>query len=330
MKKILAADIGGTHSRFAYFQIDGNGALSLVESRWIDTAKATSLSHLLSLLQETTFSLPLDQSDVAVLAVAGPVIKGVYSNPPNIAWDVDVSNSAQDFKLRHCRLINDFAAQAYACRSPVADSARQVVSGHIDPDATLAVIGAGTGLGMAALTPDGAGGFVAVPSEGGHSALPFESPAEFDFMKFLIHELEISYVETEFVVSGGGLSLIHQFLSGEKLTPAEVGSSVSKDSDTVRWMARFYARACRNYALQVLARGGVYIAGGVAAKEPVLVTHPEFELQFRNSKTMRPMLESIPVFLNTNEESGLWGAAYFAAQTLKQQGHSKPSIKQSK
>ena len=320
MKEILAADIGGTHSRFGYFQVDGNGSLSLVETRWIDTANSTSLSHLLSLLKETTFSLSVDQSDVAVLAVAGPVVKGVYSNPPNIAWDVDVSNSAEDFKLRHCRLINDFAAQAYACRSPVADSAREVLSGQIDPDATLAVIGAGTGLGMAALTPDGAGGFVAVPSEGGHSALPFESPAEFDFMKFLIHELGVPYVETEYVVSGGGLSLIHQFLSGEKLTPVEIGTGVSQDSETFQWMARFYARACRNYALQVLARGGVYIAGGVAAKVSALITHPEFELQFRNSKTMRAMLESIPVFLNTNEESGLWGAAYFATQVLKQQG----------
>ena len=111
MKRILAADIGGTHSRFGYFQVDGNGSLSLVETRWIDTANSTSLSHLLSLLKETTFSLSVDQSDVAVLAVAGPVVKGVYSNPPNIAWDVDVSNSAEDFKLRHCRLINDFAAE---------------------------------------------------------------------------------------------------------------------------------------------------------------------------------------------------------------------------
>jgi glucokinase len=320
MKRILVADIGGTHSRFAYFQVDENGALALVETKWLDTAKSTSFSHLLSMLQETAFSLSADQSDIAVLAVAGPVIKGLYSNPPNIDWNIDVSSSNEDFKLKRCLLINDFAAQAYACRSPVGNSARQVLSGQIDPDATLAVIGAGTGLGMAALAPDGAGGYVALPSEGGHSALPFESPAEFDFLKFLIHELGVSYVETEFVVSGNGLSLIHQFLSGEKLTPAEVGSGVSQDSETIRWMARFYGRACRNYALQVLARGGVYIAGGVAAKVPALVTHPEFELQFRNSNTMRTMLESIPVFLNTNEESGLWGAAYFAAQTLKQHG----------
>ncbi|UCD81963.1 MAG: glucokinase [Desulfobacterales bacterium] len=320
MKRILAADIGGTNSRFGYFQVDENGILSLVHSRWIDTQKSTSFPHLIDLLKETTFPLSADQSDIAVLAVAGPVIKGVYSNPPNIAWDIDVSNSAEDFKIKRCLLINDFAAQAYACRSPVMETVRQVVSGQIDPDATLAAIGAGTGLGMAALTPDGAGGYVALPSEGGHSSFPFESPAELDFMKFIINELGISYVETEYVVSGSGLSLIHQFLSGEKMTPAQVGAGLSQNSKTLQWMARFYGRACRNYALQVLARGGVYIAGGVAAKVPELVTHSEFERQFRNSKTMQAVLEKIPVFLNTNEESGLWGAAYFAAQTLKQQG----------
>ena len=323
MKRILAADIGGTHSRFGYFKADEKGKLSLVESQWIDTAKASSFSHLLDLLQKKPFSLSPEQSDIAVLAVAGPVAKGVSSNPPNIDWSIDVSNSAEDFKLQRCRLINDFAAQAYACRSQVAESARPVLPGQIDPDATLAVIGAGTGLGMSALVPDGAGGHMAVPSEGGHGALPFESPAEFDFMNFIINELDVPYVETEFVVSGRGLSLIHQFLSGEILTPAEIGSNIPQDSKTFQWMARFYGRACRNYALQVIARGGVYIAGGIAAKVPALITHPEFKLQFRKSITMRTVLESIPVFLITNEESGLWGAAYFAAQTLKQQGASQ-------
>jgi len=317
MKRILAADIGGTNSRFAYFTIEEKGTLSLVESRWIETRKSSSFSHLLTLLNKTEFSLPLNQCDMAVLAVAGPVIKGVYSNPPNIPWDIDVSNCMEDFQLKRCSLINDFAAQAYACRSPIIDSARQVVSGEIDSTATLAVIGAGTGLGMAALTPDNAGGYVVVPSEGGHSAFPFESQAEFDFMRFLIDELEAPYVEAEFVVSGRGLTLIHQFLTGNKLTAAEVGAGLSQDSKTLRWMARFYGRACRNYAIQVLARGGVYLAGGVAAKIPDIVIHPEFKRQFHRSLTMSPMLEKIPVYLNPNEESGLWGAAFAGMLNLK-------------
>ena len=320
MTNILAADIGGTNSRFAYFKIEEKGTLSLVESRWIETGGSTSFSHLLEMLNNSEFSLPISQSDMAVLAVAGPIINGIYSNPPNIPWDIDLSSSIKDFNLKRCVLINDFAAQAYACRSPAIRSAQQIIAGQIDSSASLAVIGAGTGLGMAALTPDGAGGYVAVPSEGGHSAFPFETQAEFEFMNFVMDELDAPYVETEFIVSGRGLSLVHQFFSGEKLTPAEVSAGLSHDSETLAWLARFYGRACRNYALQVLARGGVYIAGGVAAKMPELVTHPEFERQFRTSKTMQAMLKSIPVFLNTNEESGLWGAALLAAQNLKQHG----------
>jgi len=317
MINILAADIGGTNSRFAHFTLDEKGNLALVNTRWLKTRHSNSLSHLLELLNQSEFSLPIDQSDIAVLAVAGPIINGVYSNPPNIPWDIDLAGGLKNLSLIRCFLINDFVAQAYACRSPIIESARQIIAGKIDASAPLAVIGAGTGLGMAALTPDGSGGYVAVPSEGGHCVFPFESPAEFEFMQFVMDKLNAPYVETEFVVSGRGLSLVHQFLAGEKLTPAEVSAGLSHDSETLAWTARFYGRACRNYALQVLARGGVYIAGGVAAKIPLLVMHPAFEQQFTNSETMSAMLQEIPVYLNTNEESGLWGAAFFAAQNLK-------------
>lgn len=317
MKNILAADIGGTNSRFAHFTLDETGVPVLKDTRWLETGRSTSFSHLIQLLNQSEFSLPVGQSDLAVLAVAGPTTDGVYSNPPNIPWDIDLSAELESFNPRRCFLINDFIAQAYACRSPIIQTARQIISGQIDPGAPLAVIGAGTGLGMAALVPDGDGGYAAVPSEGGHCVFPFETGAEFEFMQFVMDELDVPVVEMEFIVSGRGLSLIHQYLSKEKLTPAEIGASLPHDSKTIRWAARYYGRACRNYALQVLARGGVYIAGGVAAKMPHLVMHPEFERQFTRSKTMKAMLEKIPVFLNTNEESGLWGAAFLAAQKLK-------------
>ncbi|CAB1076654.1 hypothetical protein JY97_06580 [Alkalispirochaeta odontotermitis] len=318
MKNILAADIGGTNSRFAHFTLDGNAELVLNNTRWIETRSANSFSHLLEQLNGSGFSLPMDQSDIAVLAVAGPIIDGAYSNPPNIPWDIDLTGDFRKFNLLPCILINDFVAQAYACRSPIAQSAMQIKAGQIDSGAPLAVVGAGTGLGMAALAPDGDGGYVAVPSEGGHCVFPFESPAEIEFMQFVIDQLGAPCVETEYIVSGRGLSLVHQYLTGEKLTPAEVGAGLSLDSQTLEWSAGFYGRVSRNYALQVLARGGVYIAGGVAAKTPLLVRHPAFERQFTNSNTMAPMLHRIPVYLNADEESGLWGAAFLAAQRLRQ------------
>jgi glucokinase len=95
-----------------------------------------------------------------------------------------------------------------------------------------------------------------------------------------------------------------------------VAEELGENAPTVIWMSRFYGRICRNYALQLLAYGGVYITGGVAAKLPQLVTRPEFEAAFRSSATMANVLQKIPVFLNTNEDSGLWGSAFFGQQQL--------------
>jgi glucokinase len=314
---ILAADIGGTNSRFAHFEIVGGGELTLKKTQWLKTKEAPSFGRLIAELKEKNFSLQPDKADIVVIAVAGPVEQGAYSSPPFIAWDIDISHAEKDFGFRRCLLINDFVAQAFACRSPSGKSAKQILPGTIVPDATVAVVGAGTGLGKAALVPDAAGGFVAVPSEGGHTNFPFVSKKEFDFQDFLILELGDVYITGNTVVSGMGISLIHRFLTGEKADPKEVISMISPDSRTWRWVSRFYGRVCRNYALETLSLGGLYIAGGVAAHTPNLVTHEAFATEFRSSPTMSKILEKIPVFLITNAESGLWGAALSGLHTLK-------------
>lgn len=313
---ILAADIGGTNSRFAHFKVVGAKKLELKKTQWLKTKEAPSFGSLISDLKENKFSLQPGKTDIAVIAVAGPVERGVYSSPPFIAWDIDIANAQTDFGFRRCLLINDFVAQAFACRSPVGVNAQQILSGHIVPDATVAVIGAGTGLGKAALIPDGSGGFVAVPSEGGHINFPFVSKKECDYQDFLIRELGEVYMTGNTVVSGRGISLLHLFLTGEKLDSKEVISRLVPGSETLKWAARFYARVCRNYALETLSLGGLYIAGGVAARTPELLTQEAFATEFRSSPTMSKILEHIPVFLIANEESGLWGAAVLGLQTL--------------
>jgi len=317
LKTIFTADIGGTNSRFAAFRLDGDQHLTHAASKWLQTGQARSFSGLLETLSNSDFPVSMAEAQIAVIAVAGPIEDQRFSRPPNIAWDIDVSNACEDFGISDCRLVNDFVAQAFACRSPVMASACQVVPGRIDAAAPLAVIGAGTGLGQAALVPLAHGGYTAVASEGGHKSFPFESASEIEYMNFLLQETGEPYVRAETVVSGKGLSLVHRFLTGERLAPAKVAAAVTDKSETLKWMARFYGRVSRNTALQFLAFGGIYIAGGVAAKVPALVTHREFERSFRHTATMTHVLEKIPVFLNTNEESGLWGAALLGAQLLQ-------------
>ncbi|HHP7235233.1 MAG TPA: glucokinase [Desulfobacterales bacterium] len=309
MKTILAADIGGTHSRFGAFRGRSGRPLERIDSLWLPTAEADSFESLLKTFEVRNFVVGFEQADIVVFAVAGPVVAQTRVSPPNIDWEVDLADIESRFGVHRAALINDFAAQAYACRTLAVKNARKIADGPIDDSAPLAVIGAGTGLGQSALIPTQDGKYIALATEGGHIGFAFEHEEELDYMRYLLAETGEPYVRAESVVSGGGLSRLHHFLTGRKLQPAQVSQEIDDHSPTMRWMARFYGRVCRNLALQVLAFGGVYIAGGVAAKIPGLVMHSEFLRSFRHSHTMAAVLGKIPVLLNTNEESGLWGAA---------------------
>lgn len=307
MPKILTADIGATNSRFAHLAGEDDQGLELKQSVWLKTSEAASFQHLLEQVADSELGLAPKEADLACFAVAGPVLGGSYCQPPWIAWDIDLGRDRPAHGLGPSLLINDFVAQAWACRTPAVKQAREVLSGDPDPEGVTGIIGAGSNLGHAALLP-GAGGLV-LASEFGHAAFPFAGGRERDYRDFLAGRTGMEQPSSDVTVSGKGLSSLHHFLTGDKLTPEEVGRALGPDTRTARWMARFYGRACRQWALACLALGGLYIAGGLAAKLPILVEHPEFAREFRLSESMAQVLERIPVLLNSNEQSGLWGAA---------------------
>ena len=317
MKNILAADIGGTHSRFAHFSADETWNLTLLGIKWLNTADAASFAQLIDNLRSVGMLLKPEDADIVVIGIAGPVEQGVRSSPPLIPWDVDLSSAEKDYGFREYALINDFIAQAFACLTEAGRSAVNILPGESKKEAVKAVIGAGTGLGHAALLPDGRGDYLAVPSEAGHANFPFVSKREYEFQEFLLKERGDRYITGNTVVSGQGLSYIHRFLTGEKLIPADIAERFPQHPGTLEWAAGFYGRACRNFAIGTLALGGVYIAGGVAAKSPELVTNKAFETEFRSSDTLASLLEKIPVSLITDENSGLWGSALYGVRQLK-------------
>ncbi len=316
-QSILAADIGGTSSRFCAFEVHTDGTLQQGESNWLKTKENSSFDVLLENLSQQSPNLAPSNFDICVFAVAGPIEDGTHCVPPNIDWQIDLSNAEAAFGIRRFALINDFLAQAFACVSPVVEGAEQILAGKPKSGGAIAVVGAGTGLGKAALLQDASGKLIGMPSEGGHANFAAESAREFEFQQDLVQRLKRDYLVWDEVVSGRGLSSIHRFLSGEELQPADVAAGFSEESETLAWAARFYGRVCRNFALETLATGGVYIAGGVAAKNPMLLTHAAFEQTFRASHAHAAVLADLPVYLLDNEESGLWGAAFFGSQELQ-------------
>ncbi|MDY7002296.1 MAG: glucokinase, partial [Thermodesulfobacteriota bacterium] len=93
MKKILAADIGGTHARFGFFETDPKAGLSLSAVNWLKTKESASFAELVNALAKSDLPLDPKDADAVVIAIAGPVEAGVRSDPPNISWDIDLSNA---------------------------------------------------------------------------------------------------------------------------------------------------------------------------------------------------------------------------------------------
>ena len=233
-----------------------------------------------------------------------------------IPWEVDITHAKLDYGFQRTILINDFVAQAFSCISSIGKAAETILAGSPEPQSTIAVIGAGTGLGKAILVPNDQGGYSAAPSEGAHACFPFVGEEEFAFQRFLINARQIHYATYNHVVSGSGLTAIHEFLTGNHLEPPQVVEQLSRHPRTLSWAAKFYGRACRDFALETLSRGGLYVAGGIAARNPDIVRHASFKKEFLDSEAMSIVLAHLPVFLIRDQDSGLWGTAMEAVKVL--------------
>lgn len=316
MATLLAADIGGTNSRFAVFSSDGK-QLNMKASIWIETVEASSFQSLLDAVWQSDLPVSPGSYDFAVIGVPGRVLKaGRCPEMPNIPWSIDLGEVTS---FEKATLINDFEAQAYACQTSVFENGTILQEGVSDPGGTIAVIGAGTGLGASILSLNPTG-WQAHPSEFGHSMYPFTGSKEGEFERFLATRMGEPWVSNDAVVSGRGLSSLHAFLSGNELRPDEITRGVEQDDETLVWFSRLYARACRNWALSTVSSGGLVVCGGLAVKAPQLVQSPVFLNEFHKTHVYADFLSSIPITMNNNEESGLYGAAYCGMQILNQRG----------
>lgn len=312
---ILAADIGGTHCRFARFTLDANGWLSMQATASVRTAELGSTAGLLEALRTADIGVDPARLDAAVFAVPGAVF-GRRIRFANIPWELDQDVLADGLPASQVACVNDFLAQALGCGTVAAATAERLRPGELDAGRIQAVIGAGTGLGHAAMLPLPGGGVLPMTSERGQGAMSFSGPVEQAFAAYMGRLTGEGYVRMDSVVSGPGLARLHGFLTGEQLTPIEVGARLTMDSRTTALFARFYGRVARDFALSVLPAGGLFVCGGVAAKNPVVVHHPEFAREFLDSPTYGGFLASIPVRLAHNQHIGLFGAARQGAELL--------------
>jgi glucokinase len=312
MKRILAADIGGTNARFAEVIIRDLSRIEvsepLVFPTWSD-----SIDSFDQLLKHYSSARPagtpaLEDYDALSIALAG-AISGKRATLPNIAWDIDLS-SAQP--VEHIFLLNDFFAQAHAFMD--SDIFERLVRIRPAPGigpGSMAIVGAGTGLGHAAVKAV-EGRRVVVGSEAGHCTFSFHGKNERRIESSLLARSGKLWLSGDDVVSGSGAAMIHKALTGNPVSPAEALVETHPESATCKYYARFYARACRNYCLTMHPVEALIISGGIAAKNPHIVQSDSFIDEFNNGRSYRHLLEKIPIYLNRDETLGIRGAGIHA------------------
>jgi glucokinase len=314
--RILAADIGGTNARFAEVAIDGLSQVRVAEpvifptwSESIDSFDAL-LEHYEQ--QRPAGSLELEDYDALAIAIAGGV-SGRRGTLPNIAWDIDLSVSRP---IRSAFLLNDFFAQAHAYLDPVIfDQLRLVRPGPGMGPGSIAIVGAGTGLGHAALKSI-KGSRAVIGSESGHCTFAFHGDEERKIESSMLARSGRTWLSGDDVVTGAGVALLHESLTGAAVSPAEALTRKKKESATCAWFARFYGRACRNYCLAMYPVEALVVSGGIAAKNPHVVESPSFVAEFNDGRTYRHLLERVPIYLNEDQSLGLRGAAIHAWMEL--------------
>lgn len=309
----LLADVGGTNARFAW---QAHAHAPLTHVRVLPGAQYPTLQ---AAMRAYIDAVGQGEPSEAAIAIANP-ITGDEVRMTNHHWAFSQTAVRSAFGLNRLRLLNDFTALALALPDLGADQLRQV-GGHIAlADAPKALLGAGTGLGVSGLLPNGPDQWVPVQGEGGHVTLPAETPRERVLMDGLA--ARYGHPSSERLLSGQGLLDAFEILcaadgaavSGIN-TPAAVTEAAlqAHHPQAVEAVALFCAvlgSVAGNLALTLGARGGVYVGGGIAPRLGLALDASAFRQRFEAKGRFSAFLQAIPVWVITADPSpALLGAA---------------------
>ncbi len=317
---ILAGDIGGTKTLLAL--ADPITGASLFERRYASRDYGNFSDLLRIFLNEAGDGKKVDRT---CLAVAGPV-EANRSNITYLPWLIDGATLEEAFDIGRVQVHNDFAAAAQGIATLAPQDLVELQTGTPVETAARVVIGAGTGLGVAGLIRQG-DDWRTVPGEGGHIGFAPADEEQLALWRFLT--LHHGRVTAERVLSGAGLVDVYRFLvaeSGAGDTPdplqtdepaASIGGLAnhqpqSLSARAVTLFARIYGAYAGDMALLFMARGGVYLAGGIAPKILPLLANGSFMTAFRAKAEHARLMPDFPVRVVVNEGLGLQGALHLA------------------
>ena len=309
--RIVAADIGGTHARFALAELEAGHRPRLGEMRKYRTRDYPGLAEAWARFeQDNGGTLPR----AASLAIAAP-IQGDVLTFMNSDWRLGRHGLKAELGLDKLLLLNDFGAVAHTISvTPGEEFVAITGPGDLPADGITSVLGPGTGLGVSLLDRRHERVNV-IETEAAHIGFSPLDPEEEDLADFLT--ARYSRASLERIVSGPGLIDIYTFLGGGEAPDANQAgllwdgaiSGVDKVAErALSILVRTFGAAAGDIALAHGAMG-VAITGGLANRIAHLLKAPAFEARFTAKGRYRERMQNTPVRLLTYSEPGLLGAA---------------------
>lgn len=313
-QEIVAADIGGTHARFAIALIDGGQVAALDEPVTLKTADHASLQTAWEAFGARIGGTLPRAAGIAIAApIAGETLK-LTNNP----WVIHPATLPAQLGLDRHVLVNDFGAVGHAVATLPQSQFRHLAGPDLPLPETgvISVIGPGTGLGVASVVR-AQGHYHVIETEGGHVEFPALDSIEDAILARL--RRQFTRVSAERVVSGPGLGAIYQSLAAlenrsvAERDDAQLWASALEGRDSLA--AAAFERFCLSFGTVagdiVLAQGGkaLVIAGGLGLRIADRLGQSGFAMRFAAKGRFRHLMESLPVRIITHPQPGLFGAA---------------------
>lgn len=312
----LVADIGGSNIRLGW--LDG-------EHRAVQHVRQLKVADFPSPVEAVRAYLDDIRADCgtaatpprrAAFAVATPVA-GDLIDLTNGLWRFSTEATRVSLGLDELLMLNDFAALAYSLPDLGPDQLRAHGGVMPRPQGTLAVIGPGTGLGVAGLV-ETSRGWVVVAGEGGHATLA--AGDDFEAELLAVVRREHPHVSAERVLSGIGLPALCRAVasvqggpvpsrSTEEIVALGLAQSDPVCDRTLDVFCALLGSFAGNVALTLGARGGVYIGGGIVPRLGERFFASAFRQRFEAKGRFQSYLAEVPTAVITDTLTALVGAA---------------------
>jgi glucokinase len=310
---ILIGDIGGTNARFS---ILADASAEAVNFPNVRTADFETIDEA---IRKGVFAKTDMRPRSAILAVAGPVNDDEIPLT-NCDWVVRPHTMISDLGIEDVLVVNDFEAQALAVSALGDEERERIGPASGDLIASRVVLGPGTGLGVGGLV-HARGAWIPVPGEGGHVDLGPRSKRDLEIFPFI--ETIEGRVSAEQILCGRGLVNLYDAICKADgidpvwTDPADVTSHGLQGTnaacvETVSLFSTYLGRVAGDMALTFMARGGVYLSGGISQKILPALRKPEFRAAFEDKAPHTALLHTIPTYVVTHPLAALAGLSSYA------------------